>query len=166
MRKLCSNAQIKILFLMYTTSLSPPPSLSHDYNAGLKELKKILIISIWLRCNHYKDVICIHIFIAAGFIYGTFLGLLNVNAITPWVLDSFQERTQKKRERLSVTNEIVIFSLRFLGIAFVMIIIILSQVLISNSNWTEWSTIQGVIGRVISNRWNYEPELYDMKSSY
>ena len=32
--------------------------------------------------------------------------------------------------------------------------------LISNSNWTEWSTIQGVIGRVISNRarpiWNYK----------
>ena len=23
---------------------------------------------------------------------------------------------------------------------------------ISNGNWTEWSTIQGVIGRVISNR--------------
>ena len=23
---------------------------------------------------------------------------------------------------------------------------------ISNSNWAEWSTIQGVIGRVISNR--------------
>jgi len=23
---------------------------------------------------------------------------------------------------------------------------------VSNSNWTEWSTIQGVIGRVISNR--------------
>ena len=25
-------------------------------------------------------------------------------------------------------------------------------IMISNSNWTEWSTIQGVIGRVISNR--------------
>ena len=25
------------------------------------------------------------------------------------------------------------------------------MVMISNSNWTEWSTIQGVIGRVISN---------------
>ena len=24
--------------------------------------------------------------------------------------------------------------------------------MISNGNWTEWSTIQGVIGRVISNR--------------
>ena len=30
----------------------------------------------------------------------------------------------------------------------IMIIIIL----ISNSNWTKWSTIQGVIGQVISNR--------------
>ena len=29
----------------------------------------------------------------------------------------------------------------------------------SNSNWTEWRTIQGVIGRVISEMiWNYEPD--------
>ena len=71
-----------------------------------------------------------------------------------------------------MTNEIVIFSLRFLGIAFVMIIIILSQVLISNSNWTEWSTIQGVIGRVISREADLKlqarllPELYDTKSNF
>ena len=49
---------------------------------------------------------------------------------------------------------------------------------ISNSNWTEWSTIQGVIGRVISNRPSAKrgadlklrarllPELYDTKSNY
>ena len=48
----------------------------------------------------------------------------------------------------------------------------------SNSNWTEWSTIQGVIGRVISNRPSAKreadlklrarllPELYDTKSNY
>ena len=51
-------------------------------------------------------------------------------------------------------------------------------ILISNSNWTEWSTIQGVIGRVISNqpsakreadlklRAQLLPELYDTKSNY
>ena len=49
---------------------------------------------------------------------------------------------------------------------------------ISNSNWTEWSTIQGVIGRVISNRPSAKreadlklrarllSELYDTKSNY
>ena len=49
---------------------------------------------------------------------------------------------------------------------------------ISNSNWTEWSTIQGVIGGVISNRPSAKrsadlklrarllPELYDTKSNY
>ena len=38
--------------------------------------------------------------------------------------------------------------------------------MINNGNRTEWSTVQGVIGRVI---WNYEhnyPELYDTKSYY
>ena len=51
-------------------------------------------------------------------------------------------------------------------------------VMISNSNWTEWSTIQGAIGRVISNRPSAKreadlkllarmlPELYDTKSNY
>ena len=50
--------------------------------------------------------------------------------------------------------------------------------LISNSNWTEWSTIQGVIGRVISNRPSAKreadlklrarllAELYDTRSNY
>ena len=50
--------------------------------------------------------------------------------------------------------------------------------MISNSIWTEWSTIQGVIGRVISNRPSAKreadlklrarllPELYDTKSNY
>ena len=44
--------------------------------------------------------------------------------------------------------------------------------LISNSNWTEWSTIQGVIGWVISYRIAERdfsrlfPELYDTKSNY
>ena len=45
--------------------------------------------------------------------------------------------------------------------------------MISNGNWTEWSTIQGVIGRVILNlRGRFQitsaitPELYDTKSSY
>ena len=49
---------------------------------------------------------------------------------------------------------------------------------ISNSNWTEWSTIQAVIGRVISKSAEREaqgrfeirarllPELYDTKSNY
>ena len=50
------------------------------------------------------------------------------------------------------------------------------MVMISNSNWTEWSTIQGVIGRVISKsasrsadlklRARLLPELYDTKSNY
>ena len=51
-------------------------------------------------------------------------------------------------------------------------------VIVSNSNWTEWSTIQGVIGPVISNRPSAKrkadlklrarllPELYDTKSNY
>ena len=50
--------------------------------------------------------------------------------------------------------------------------------IISNSNWTEWSTIQGVIARVISNRTSAKreadlklrarllPELYDTRSDY
>ena len=49
---------------------------------------------------------------------------------------------------------------------------------VSNSNWTEWSTIQGVIERVISKsdeleaRGRFElrvrllPELYDTRSNY
>ena len=47
---------------------------------------------------------------------------------------------------------------------------------LSNSNWTEWSTIQGVIERVISKSDKCEadlklrarllPELYDMRSNY
>ena len=41
---------------------------------------------------------------------------------------------------------------------------------ISNSNWTEWSTIQGVIARVISKSDEREarllPELYDTRSNY
>ena len=52
------------------------------------------------------------------------------------------------------------------------------MILICNSNWTEWSTIQGVIGRVISNRPSAKreadlklrarllPELHDTKSNY
>ena len=40
----------------------------------------------------------------------------------------------------------------------------------SNGNRTEWSTIQGVIGRVISNQPSatstINPELYDAKSYY
>ena len=48
----------------------------------------------------------------------------------------------------------------------------------SNSNWTEWSTIQGVIERVIQNRTSAKreadlklrarllPELYDTRSNY
>ena len=43
-------------------------------------------------------------------------------------------------------------------------------IIISNGNRTEWSTIQGVIGRVISNRFEITsaitPELYDTKSYY
>ena len=47
------------------------------------------------------------------------------------------------------------------------IIIIIVIVIVSNGNRTEWSTIQGVIGRVISNRPSpITPELYDTKSYY
>ena len=47
----------------------------------------------------------------------------------------------------------------------------IKMVMISNSNWTEWSTIQGVIGRVISKSdlkilARLLPELYDTKSNY
>ena len=47
--------------------------------------------------------------------------------------------------------------------SFEQIIIIIE----SNGNWTEWSTIQGVIGRVISREADFDvtskitPELYD-----
>ena len=34
----------------------------------------------------------------------------------------------------------------------IIVIIIIIIIIISNGNWTEWSTIQGVIGRVILNR--------------
>ena len=40
---------------------------------------------------------------------------------------------------------------------------------ISNSNWTEWSTIQGEIARVISKSDEHDnllPELYDTRSNY
>ena len=63
-------------------------------------------------------------------------------------------------------------------IIIIVIIIIIIIIIISNSNWTEWNTIQGVIGRVISNRPSAKreadlklrarllPELYDTKSNY
>ena len=63
-------------------------------------------------------------------------------------------------------------------VIIIIIIIIIIVIIISNSNWTEWRTIQGVIGRVISNRPRAKreadlklrarllPELYDTKSSY
>ena len=53
-----------------------------------------------------------------------------------------------------------------------------NKFLLSNGNWTEWSTIQGVIGQVIfklaervEQGWfeitsTITPELYDTKSSY
>ena len=34
---------------------------------------------------------------------------------------------------------------------------IIVKLMISNSNWTEWSTNQGVIGRAISNRPSARP---------
>ena len=37
------------------------------------------------------------------------------------------------------------------------ILVIIVLVKISNSNWTEWSTFQGVIGRVIRN---YKPDYF------
>ena len=53
-------------------------------------------------------------------------------------------------------------------ITVIMIIItIIIIIIISNSNWTEWNTIQGVIGRVISKlRARLLPELCDKKSNY
>ena len=61
-------------------------------------------------------------------------------------------------------------------IMIVIIIMISSSSSISNSNWTEWSTIQGVITRVISKSDEREadlklrarllPELYDTRSNY
>ena len=54
--------------------------------------------------------------------------------------------------------------------------LLLIIMMISNSNWTEWSTIQGVIVQVISKSDGREadlklraqllPELYDTKSNY
>ena len=58
------------------------------------------------------------------------------------------------------------------------VMMIIIMVMVSNSNWTEWSTIQGVIARVISK--SDEPshkadlklrarlllELYDTMSNY
>ena len=38
--------------------------------------------------------------------------------------------------------------------------------MISNGNRTEWSTIQGVMGRVIRITSTITPELYDTKSYY
>ena len=49
----------------------------------------------------------------------------------------------------------------------IIIIIIINVIIMSNSNSTEWSTIQGVIGRVISKlRARLLSELYDTKSNY
>ena len=54
------------------------------------------------------------------------------------------------------------------AIHLIIIIIKIIIIIISNGNRTEWSTIQGVIGRVISNRFTstIPPELYDTKSYY
>ena len=55
---------------------------------------------------------------------------------------------------------------------FIVVVIVLNVIIIvivCKSNWTEWNTIQGVIGRVISNRPGAKkllPELYDTKSNY
>ena len=60
----------------------------------------------------------------------------------------------------------------------IVIIIIIKCIIISNTNGTEWSTIQGVIARVIQNRTSAKreadlklrarllPELYDTRSNY
>ena len=58
----------------------------------------------------------------------------------------------------------------------IMNIKIIENHILSNSNWTEWSTIQGVIARIISKSDEREadlklrarllPELYDTKSNY
>ena len=54
---------------------------------------------------------------------------------------------------LFVTAVCVLFLIKFSNIIVVIIIII---IVIINSNWTEWSTIQGVILRVIAKY--HEPE--------
>ena len=41
------------------------------------------------------------------------------------------------------------FDLNSINIIIIIIITIIKIIIISNSNWTEWSTIQGVIARVI-----------------
>ena len=73
---------------------------------------------------------------------------------------------------------IIIIIIIVVIIIIIIIITIIIIIIISNSNWTEWSTIQGVIGRVISNRRSAKreadlklrarllPELYDTKSNY
>ena len=40
--------------------------------------------------------------------------------------------------------------LSFNHLILIIIIIIIIMIIIINSNWTEWSTIQGVIARVVS----------------
>ena len=65
-----------------------------------------------------------------------------------------------------------------IAIAMIITIIIIIMIIISNSNWTECSTIQGVVERVISKSEEREaqsrfkitstilPKLYDTKSNY
>ena len=48
-----------------------------------------------------------------------------------------------------------------LTLIVIVLTIIMVIILISNGNWTEWSTIQGVVRRV-----TVIPELYDTKSNY
>ena len=50
------------------------------------------------------------------------------------------------------------YKLRSYLVMIIIIIIIIIIVIISNGNTTEWSTIQGVIGRVISNLTNAQRE--------
>ena len=46
-------------------------------------------------------------------------------------------------------------------------LILIITPMISNSNWTEWSTVQGVIGRVIlKSRAGLLSELYNMRFNY
>ena len=50
----------------------------------------------------------------------------------------------------------------------VIVNVVVIIIVISNSNWTEWRTIQGVIGHEadLKLRARLLPELYDTKSNY
>ena len=60
----------------------------------------------------------------------------------------FKEECEKREETLAYHEKQMSLSLAIMPRNP----IITARAVITNGNWTEWSRIQGVIGRVISNR--------------